>query len=342
MIGTSYEEIKVALTRRLGHEPKEEIWNRLVEEDYVRDVWLQIAEIDGLEKDYRQFSRMPRFLLRPPKSAADSGSRQIRFQILSDLIAHQAAAEKGVILFRRQHLTERLLKREEVVEWIARQAEEDGPASRHVRFPIPGDHELTRRNGRFIIEPPLTISDIPPATQFEVELLSYASHEHKSDEFVPVRHGGTLDRLRMLSKSLARRYAWQEAQATTFVLTGKTPLLSGLRGGFRMRFGQPFASRITMDIDPTLTPEEVAEQYKKLRARLIGTRYRSMTEKHLRLAEFYGGHKPEGTTWVALMDKWNHSQKKNWRYNRFEAFARDCKQAWHRLMGRDLLKYPDL
>ena len=109
-----------------------------------------------------------------------------------------------------------------------------------------------------------------------------------------------------------------------------------------MRFGQPIASRITMDIDPTLTPEEVAEQYKKLRAKLIGTRYRSMTQKHLRLAEFYGGDKPEGTTWAMLMDKWNHSQKKGWRYNRFEAFARDCKQAWHRLMGRDLLKYPDL
>ena len=69
-----------------------------------------------------------------------------------------------------------------------------------------------------------------------------------------------------------------------------------------------------MDIDPTLTPREVAEQYKKLRAKLIGTRYRSMTQKHLRLAEFYGGNKPEGTTWATLMDEWNHSQKKGWRY----------------------------
>ena len=342
MIDTNYEEIKVALARRLGHEPIEEIWNRLVEEDYVRDVWLQTAEIDDLEKDYRQFSRMPKILFRPPRNATDSGSRRIRIQIHSDLIAQQATAEESVIAFRRQHLEERLLKREEVGEWITRQAAEDGPASRYLRFPIPSDHELTGRNGRYTVEPPLTISDIPPATQFEVELLSYASHEHEWAEFIPVRHGGTLDRLRMLSKSLARRYPWQEAKATTFVLTGKTPLLSSLRGGFRMRFSQPIASRITMDIDPTLTPEEVAEQYKKLRARLIGTRYRSMTEKHLRLAEFYGGHKPEGTTWAALMDKWNHSQDKGWRYDRFETFARDCKQAWHRLMGRDLLKYPDL
>ena len=75
-----------------------------------------------------------------------------------------------------------------------------------------------------------------------------------------------------------------------------------------MALSQPLASRINMEIDPTLTPEEVAEQYKKLRVPLIGTRYRSMSEKHLRLAEFYGGHKPEGTTWTSLMDKWNRSQ----------------------------------
>ena len=342
MIFSDYAEIKAALARRLGHEPKKEVWARLVNEDYVREIWEETAEIEYLEEKYREFSRIPEGLLAPPRSAIDVGPRQIRLQILSDLIARQAATEKSVIAFRRQHLAEGLLKREDVIEWITKQAAEDGPASHYLRFPITDDYELTRRNGRFIVEPPLTISDTPSAAQVEVELLSYASPDHQWVEVIPVRHAGRLDGLRILSKSLARRYTWQEAQATNFVLTGKTPLLSSLRGGIRMRFGQPISSRITMDIDPTLTPEEVAEQYRKLRAGLIGTRYRSMTEKHLRLAEFYGGHKPEGTTWASLMDKWNHSQDKGWRYDRFEVFARDCKQDWRRLMGRDLLKYPDL
>ena len=109
-----------------------------------------------------------------------------------------------------------------------------------------------------------------------------------------------------------------------------------------MTFSQPISSRITMEIDPTLTPEEVAERYKKIRVSLIGARYRSMSEKHMRLAEFYGGDKPEGTTWTALMTKWNHCQDRNWNYVRFETFARDCKQAWQRLMGRDLLKFSEL
>ena len=151
-----------------------------------------------------------------------------------------------------------------------------------------------------------------------------------------------MDLLRALSQLLARRYKWMEAQATIFVLTDVSPLLSSLRGGFRIEFNQPISSRITMEIDPTLTPEEVAKQYKKIRASLIGARYRSLSEKHLRLAEFYRGHKPDGTTWAKLMEEWNHSQDREWRYIRFETFARDCKQAWQRLMGQDLLKHPDL
>ena len=37
------------------------------------------------------------------------------------------------------------------------------------------------------------------------------------------------------------------------------------------------------------------------------------------------------------MNKWNHSQDRGWDCHRFEAFARDCTQAWRRLIGRNLL-----
>ena len=338
----AYDEIRAALAHRLGREPKEEIWDRLVEEAYVHDVWLEIDEIDDLEEKYREFNRVPEHLLQPPKNAIDSGPRQTRFQILSDLTARQAATEKGVIAFRRQRLTEGLIKREEVVEWITRQAADEGPASRYLRVPIPDGYKPIRRNGRIVTEPLLTISDTTSAIQVEIELLSYAAPDDQWVRRISVRHGGTLYELRMLGRSLARRFTWQEAQATTFILTGISPLLSSLRGGIRMALSRPISSRISMDIDPTLTPEEVAEQYKKLRASLIGARYRSMSEKHLRLAEFYGGHKPEGMTWAALMNKWNHSQDRGWDYDRYETFARDCNQAWRRLMGWDFLKLPDL
>ena len=342
MTYNSYDEIRAALARRLGHEPEEEVWGRLVEEDYVREVWEGTAEIDYLEEKYREFNRISRPLLQPQKSAIDSGLRRIRLQILSGLTARQAANEKSVITFRRQYLTGGLLKLEEVVEWITRQATEDGPASTYLRVAIPDGYELVRRNGRVITEPLLTISNPTSVTKVEAELLSYTSPEDQWARWISVKHGGTLDSLRVVSKALARRYTWWEAHATVFVLTGIIPLLSSLRGGVRVAYNQPISSRITMEIDPTLTPEEVAQHYKKLRASLIGARYRSMSEKHMRLAEFYRGHKPEGTTWTALMDEWNRSQDRSWGYSRFETFARDCKRAWERLMGSDLLKWSEL
>ncbi len=340
MIVHAYDNIRSELAGRLGREPREEVWNYLVEEAYVHDVWLEIEGIDYLEKKYRRFAQALEVLTQPPKTATEPDLRQIRLQILSDLIAQHAATEKSVVVFRRKHLPEGLLKREKVVEWITRQAEEEGPASRYLRVPAPHGYDPTTRTGH--TAPPLTIVDSSPVIQIDVELLCYSAPGDQWARTLPVRHGGTLDSLRVVSKSLARRFTWREAQATTFILTNASPLLSSLRGKIRMAFSLPITSRINMEIDPTLTPEEVAERYKRLRARFIGARYRSMTEKHLRLAEFYGGDKPEGTTWAALMNKWNDSQDPGWAYDRFEVFARDCKQAWRRLMGWDLLKYPDL
>ena len=336
------DQVRAALAHRLGHEPKEEIWTRLVEEDYVREVWEETAEIGYLEEKYLEFNRIPGLLLQPKRTEIDSGLRQIRLQILSDLTARQAAAEESVITFRQQHLSEGLLEREEVVEWITTQASVDGPASRYLKIPIPDGYVPVRCDGRIFTEPGLTISDTTSATQIEMVLLSYASPDDQWVRRIPVRHGGTLDGLRVVSNSLARRYSWQEAQATNFVLTGISPSLSSSQGGIRMVLNQPISSRITMEIDPTLTPGEVAQRYKNLRAPLVGARFRSMSEKHLRLAKFYGGHKPEDTTWTTLMNRWNHGEGRDWMYNRFETFARDCKQAWERLMGWDLLKYPDL
>lgn len=341
MIYATLDQIRAALTHRLGHEPKEEIWIRLVEEDYVREVWEETAEIGYLEQKYLEFSRIPGLMLQPQRAEINSGLRQIRLQILSDLTARQAADEESVITFRQQHLSEGLLEREEVVEWISKQARVDGPPSHYLRIPIPDGYVPVRSDGRIFAEPQLTISDTTSATQIEMETLSYASPDDQWVRRIPVRHGGTLDRLRVVSNSLARRYSWQEAQATNFALTGISPSLSSCRGGIRLSLNQPISSRITMEIDPTLTPPEVAQRYKNLRDPLIGARFRSMSEKHLRLAKFYGGHKPEGTTWTTLMTRWNHGEGRDWKYNRFETFARDCKQAWERLMGRDLLKYPD-
>ncbi|MDP6496123.1 MAG: hypothetical protein QGI09_12140, partial [Dehalococcoidia bacterium] len=210
--------------------------------------------------------------------------------------------------------------------------------------PLPDGHELTWDGPDVYAEPSLTLSKATPATGYTVDLLHYSQPGDVAVTKIAVRRGGILDGLRQLSESLSGRYAWQKGQATVFVLTGNPPLLSSLRGGGHLRPSQPISSRITMEIDPTLIPEEVVEGYKKLRDRWIKGRYRSMSEKHLRLADFYRGRKD--ISWSALMRKWNAKQdkqdkqdKKAWKYREPQNFARDCKHAWKRLMGEDLLQY---
>ena len=219
----SFDEIRAALAQELGHRPSEEIWDLLFEKDYVREVWEETAGIDNLAEEYRKFARIPEPLLQPSQSATKSRPRQVRLQVLSDLIARQAAAEQVVVAFRRQHLTEGLLRHEEVDAWITKQADEDGPASHYLTIPVPEDHELTQTNGRVFAQPPLTVSVKNPATQVKVEILAYASAHDQWVRRIAVRHGGTLDRLRKLSESLARRFKWHEAHAATFVLTGSSP-----------------------------------------------------------------------------------------------------------------------
>ena len=283
-----------------------------MDEDYVREVWEETAEIGYLKEKYIEFSRIPGLLLQPQRSEIDSGLRQIRLQILSELTARQAAAEKSVITFRQQHLSERLLEREEVVEWITKQASVDGPASRYLRIPIPDGYVPARCDGRIFTEPPLTISVTTSATQIDIEVLCYASPDDQWVRRIPVRHGGTLDGLRVVSNSLARRYSWQGSPSNQLRVDRRQPIAVQLSGWNPNALNQPISSRITMEIDPTLTPGEVAQRYRNIRTRLIGARFRSMSEKHLRLAKFYGGHKEEGTTWVTLMTRWNHGEGRDW------------------------------
>ena len=338
MIYISENDLWMALTSKIGQRPMTEIWNRLVELGYVDEVLDDTADLDYLEEMYRQFERY-REVTQLPKDIVDSDTRRVRLEILSNLVADQAADDLDVAAFRQQHLAKGLLKAEEIESWISKQYTRDGPNTIYMKVPIPDGYELVRRDGCICTEPPLTVSSATPATHIEVELLALALPGEEYVRRLAVKRGGVLDKLRVVSKALARRYTWQEAQASAFVLTSIVPLLASLRGSIRMMFSLPISSRITMEIDPTLTPEEVAEHYKRIRSSLIGARYRSMSEKHLRLAEFYRGEKPEGTTWSDLMTKWNASQKAAWRYTRFEIFARDCKQAWDRLIGRGLLKY---
>jgi hypothetical protein len=340
MMYDNAEAIQAKLAKKLGHRPVNRIWEFLVRETYVEEVEGGFADIDYLAEKYREFSHSPPELLGEMPRGRDSGRRRIRLEILSDLMGEDAARDPSVISFRERHLPGELIKQDEVGTWLSSKSVDDGEPTTYLKVPLPDGHELRWDGPRLYADPPLTLSVSSPATGWSSEFVRYQLPGDEGERSLPVRQGGVLDTLRRLSESLSGRYAWQKAQATVFALTGNPPLLSSLRGGGHLRPSQPISSRITMEIDPTLIPEEVVKGYKKLRDRWIKGRYRSMSEKHLRLAEFYRGDKD--VSWSTLMRQWNEKQgEKTWIYREPQNFARDCKSAWKRLMGEDLIQYVD-
>jgi hypothetical protein len=326
------------LAERLGYAPVKRVWQYLENNGFVEEVETGHADINDLEEKYEEATQLPLHLLKPTSDPPDSRLRRIRLEILSDLLAEDTASDPAVISFRERYLPDELIKQDEVETWLSNKSLDDGEPTTYLKVPLPDGHELTWGGPDVYAEPPLTLSKATPAAGYTVDLLHYPLLDDAAGSKIAVRRGGILDGLRLLSESLSGRYAWQKAQATAFVLTGVPPLLSSLRGGAYLRPSQPISSRITLEIDPTLTPEEVVQGYKKLRDRWIKGRYRSMSEKHLRLAEFYRGGKD--MLWSALMTEWNRRHKKpKWRYSESQNFARDCKSAWKRLMGEDLLQY---
>jgi hypothetical protein len=87
-----------------------------------------------------------------------------------------------------------------------------------------------------------------------------------------------------------------------------------------------------MEIDPAMSPREVANLYREIRFRHFGRRHRSMSAKHLELAKFWSAAGKE-ITWKALREQWNQLHPK-WAYKRDQQFSRDCAQARRRLLGQ--------
>jgi len=252
--------------------------------------------------------------------------------ILSRSMADAAAKDPLVEGFRREFLGERLLAPEEVEPWIKRLAEAEGEPTSWLTIPLPEGHRLVPSPADGIyVEPSLRLRQIPFPSGPLIRVLDYGVPDNDWRRCVPVTQGGTLDRLRTLSQELTQRYDWREAAATLFVLTGGTPLSSPLEMSVNATTS-PFKRRIvTLEIDPMLSPREVARNYSEIRRRLTsGRRQRGLGEKHLTLAGMIAGASEE--PWATRLQRWNKAHPK-WKYLQESNFRRDCLKARERILA---------
>jgi hypothetical protein len=346
-----YERIRRDLRAVVGAEIVEAYWDYLVDEGVVEEVERGVEDVNWLARKYRRLleirrqpapvSRTAPEMLDPADLPKPSGGRQPRpavdrQQVLSLLVAHEVAKDPDVAAFRAEVLGDRLLEPGRIKDWIRAQAEADGPPTDWLtEVPLPTGHTLRWTGEAFSVEPPLTVSR---ARHVRYRNLHYGLPDDPSILVWPTTDGGVLDRLRRISERLANWYGWDPGQATLFVLTGWVPSVPAVRAGTRYR-RLPSLARLEMRIDPTLSPREVAAEYRRARRNTLSRRYRSLTDKHILLAAHAA--RTEGQTWEERMQAWNQEHgDSGWEYSQVSYFSRDCSQARERLLRPPLRDDP--
>ncbi|MDH6704806.1 hypothetical protein P3T27_001509 [Kitasatospora sp. MAA19] len=305
-----------------------------------------------------------------PSMRPTTVSASARIDALSAIYAAWANSDSKVEWFRRSYLVPQdtpeyeawiagrgdypdfqLLPPEDVNQWIMDHFNADSSDS----------------NGTRHIEALLTARR--PSENPVVDLWYIANHRELA---LTVDSRWTLGDLAKISMDIAGTYQWRQSEAATFVLTGRQPEVFVYTGSASILHGATAAcSRVTMTLDPFLTPDQVADIYSRLKARLHSGPIKSLSEKHYRLAQHIGPHvasrvdhprrtgrtgRPlqagptglahfiepaDGATWQSLRRDWNNLYGhrtgrggKAWHYDyqNHANFIRDAKKAFERLL----------
>lgn len=351
----SQRELKIARFRReieiLLHDPlREEEWVDLVEEGYIEELLSGDSPLTGSEIADKVRKRRQVYGQRGAKKGRASlilSQQEVkdpsgRLKALSLLVAQEAAKDEEVQAFRTEVLSGKLLALEEVEGWIQKQAKAEGSYTWLISEVPIADQMIDQAIGAAINvritdkrEPLLPFTgkvNVRITTHkdnFLFHFLKYSTPDAEEHKEIPTSLGGTLERLRWLSGKLAEEYGWTEAEATVFVLAGAIPEIIPMTFTFQSK-RLAALSRIVLTVDPTLSPKEVAEFYRRIRQHVLPGRHRELSEKHMQLALFAANRSEE--TWSDKMAEWNRTHAAEWKYEEVANFSHDCLQARRRLL----------
>jgi hypothetical protein len=224
---------------------------------------------------------------------------------LAALLADEATQSSPVVGFREEILHGELLQPSAIRTWVEQQHEKDRSVGR----------KLARRT---------TAADV---------ILFGREDKH------PIFPGGTLYRLLMVAQYLERAYGWQNRAATNFVLVGNVPAIPATRSTYTKHFRYPRLSRITLEIDPSVGPRQVMEEYRRVRARFIQRRTRRIGVRSAEVVLFHLEHskKHPSATWKEEMETWNrkHRSQPDFRFKHEKSFALYFERAASNLLTCD-------
>jgi hypothetical protein len=328
-------ELRSRLQRRLGSGFHQGLWDYLVDRGFVDEVLDGASDFGQLLEEARRIlaagapsaeQRMPAPAPREPRLG------QERAWALSQLVAAHAHHDPDIVAFRRKYLGDALVEWADLDIWIMAQAKLDGEPTTDVTIALPASAIADPDADQFHLSPP--VGRVRPA-RVASRVLAYALPGDDWVRRVAVTADGTLDRLRVLAEALAKAYGWTPAQASIFVLCGVPPFIATVRitrssAKVRHRADLAWARRITLDIDPAATPQQVLDAFQHARRQQGLAHLHPLTLKHLRLAAFAGAEHAD-KPWTERLRLWNRNFPK-WRYPQQSNFRRDALRAEARIL----------
>ena len=160
--------------------------------------------------------------------------------------------------------------------------------------------------------------------------------------FVTIWENSLLDHVLLVADWLTQEYPWTEGQALRFLLTGEVPVIDHLVAYLRVSTEEsPGAATITVTAAPWVSPESVADLFRRVQRTYSTTRPRQVSSRNLTLVRFVAARRLRAEsrglpqpTWAALMKELNSLWPK-WAHHDYHNFARD----YHRAAGILLLDY---
>jgi hypothetical protein len=345
-------EIKRRVGSILKKEISDRVWQYAVDDFMVSEVeqgentvaWLaqKLQRLMELEEQ-GAIAAAPTFI-KPTRKHRRGKMTTGRREAVSEALAAIARQNIDVISFRREILNGTLLKVNALDRWVKdHQSEETYPHAILVR--LRHGFKLDYTDG-WTLEPPLS-SMGPEVIEglATVNMLEYAMPDSRWVRRMPIGRDGTLRKTYELAVDLTRRFSWQQAQATVFLLTDLTPLVETENIEIRYPVTLPYVGqsplmcllRVVITVDPSITPRELAQKYAQIRAKLLKRKWRLQTEKHVQLALFAVNDRHLNSE---AMREWNKDFP-NWRYTRLSQFTRDAKTARNRLLHEPIAELGD-
>lgn len=342
------------IERRLRRPLKEWEWTGLVEEGYEEDLESKVTTLEILIREqFPQSTPVGKHPLDEPLSVSDPIVKRAR--VLAKLYARMAEEDPWVQAVRKE--IDPATTTDNLGSWITRQRYEA------LGIDDPGEAEVATQS--------LLGSRVPTVT--------FANPE---GEDFPVPTDSLLGEIAQVVERLTGKYPWRADRATRWLVVGGPPpmvvnatigykidgissfdtmavsFVGGTDAG-RRRFVESMQpptdtrTRITLTVDPAITPKEVARLYSAARAPIAPTRVRaigarlSKDEKALALAGFIldqseDWEDPSRDTWNAWLTRWNEGpgrtlgsyEKAGTGPDRFRRAARDALRrlryvGWH-------------